>query len=157
MSLPSCQGHELWEVTKRMRSEMAEAEIWFLPRVVSLSLRDGVRRSVLREELRVEPLLLHAQRSQSRWFGHQIRMPPGRFLGEVFQACPSQGGPGADPGYNGEVISRLIWEHLGVSADKIKEVVGEWEVLYLPLCLGCCPQDPDKLNKVDGWIDTVLF
>lgn len=125
MSLPSCQGHKLWKVTKRMKSEMAEAEIWFLPKLVSLSLRDGVRSSVLQGELRVEPLLFHAQRSQSRWCGHQIRMPPVRFLGEVFQACPSQGGPGADPGYNGEIISRLIWEHLGVWC-KIEEVVGEW-------------------------------
>ena len=40
----------------------------FLRRVSGLSLRDRVRSSDIQEELRVEPLLLHVQRSQLRWF-----------------------------------------------------------------------------------------
>ncbi|PWA16013.1 hypothetical protein CCH79_00019352, partial [Gambusia affinis] len=35
------------------------------------------------EGLRVEPLLLHIERSQLRWLGHLVRMPPGRFLIEL--------------------------------------------------------------------------
>jgi len=43
-----------------------------------------VRSSDIRRELGVEPLLLHVERSQLRWFGHLIRMPPGRLPFEVF-------------------------------------------------------------------------
>ncbi|TWW77580.1 hypothetical protein D4764_12G0009700 [Takifugu flavidus] len=57
----------------------------FLRRVAGLSLRDRVRSSAIREALGVEPLLLHVERSQMRWLGHLVRMPPG----EVFRACPS--------------------------------------------------------------------
>ncbi|KAK3532938.1 hypothetical protein QTP70_003794 [Hemibagrus guttatus] len=42
-----------------------------------------------REELGVEPLLLHIERGQLRWLGHLFRMPPGRLPGEVFRACPT--------------------------------------------------------------------
>ncbi|KAJ8003299.1 hypothetical protein DPEC_G00167980 [Dallia pectoralis] len=54
-------------------------------KVAGLSLRDRVRSSVIREELGVEPLLLCIERSQLRWFGHLVRMPPGRLPREVFQ------------------------------------------------------------------------
>ncbi|KAK3571544.1 hypothetical protein QTP86_013177 [Hemibagrus guttatus] len=61
----------------------------FLRRVAGRSLRDRVRSSVTREELGVEPLLLHIERGQLRWLGHLFRMPPGRLPGEVFRACPT--------------------------------------------------------------------
>ena len=86
-------GHELWVVTERMRSRIQAAEMSFLRRVAGLSLRDRVRSSVILERLRVEPLLLHIERSQLRWFGHLVRMSPGRLPGEVFWACP----PGKRP------------------------------------------------------------
>jgi len=50
----------------------------FLRRVAGVSLRDKVRGSVIREGLGVEPLLLRVGRSQLRWFGHLVRMPPGK-------------------------------------------------------------------------------
>ena len=31
--------------------------------------------------------LVHVERSQLRWFGHLVRMPPGRLPREVFRAC----------------------------------------------------------------------
>ncbi|TWW59434.1 hypothetical protein D4764_06G0009640 [Takifugu flavidus] len=61
----------------------------FLRRVAGLSLGDRVRSSAIREELGVEPLLLRVERSQMRWLGHLVRMPPGRLPGEAFRACPS--------------------------------------------------------------------
>ena len=42
-----------------------------------LQSTDRVKSSVIWEELKVEPLLLHTERSQLRWFRHLIRMPPG--------------------------------------------------------------------------------
>ncbi|XP_048857101.1 uncharacterized protein LOC125724452 [Brienomyrus brachyistius] len=99
-------GHELWVVTERTRSRMQAAEMSFLRRVAGLSLRDGVRSSVIREGLRVEPLLLRIERSQMRWLGHLIRMPPGRLPGEVFRACPTGRRPRGRPReYAGEIMS----------------------------------------------------
>ncbi|KAK3571151.1 hypothetical protein QTP86_003367 [Hemibagrus guttatus] len=69
-------GHELWVMTERVRSRIQAAEMSFLCRVAGCSLRDRVRSSVTREELRVEPLLLHIERGQLRWLGHLFRMPP---------------------------------------------------------------------------------
>ena len=43
----------------------------------------------MQEELRVELPLLPVERSQSRWFGHLGRTPPGRLPGELFWARPS--------------------------------------------------------------------
>ncbi|KAJ7993845.1 hypothetical protein DPEC_G00258930 [Dallia pectoralis] len=69
----------------------------FLRKVAGLSLRDRVRSSVIREELGVEPLLLCVERSQLRWFGHLVRMPPGRLPREVFQARPAGRRPRGRP------------------------------------------------------------
>ncbi|XP_076876507.1 uncharacterized protein LOC143525918 [Brachyhypopomus gauderio] len=83
-------GHELWVMTERTRSWIQAAEMSFLHRVAGRTLRDRVRSAVTREELGVEPLLLHIERSQLRWLGH---------LG---------GGPEEDPGHVGETMS-LDW------------------------------------------------
>ncbi|TKS65444.1 C-type lectin domain family 17, member A [Collichthys lucidus] len=53
----------------------------FLRRVAGLSLRERGRSLAIRQELRVEPLLLRIERSQLRWLGHLVRMPPGRLPG----------------------------------------------------------------------------
>uniref|UniRef100_A0AAQ4PNU2 Reverse transcriptase domain-containing protein n=1 Tax=Gasterosteus aculeatus aculeatus TaxID=481459 RepID=A0AAQ4PNU2_GASAC len=82
-------GHEGWVMTERTRSRVQAAEMGFLRRVAGVSLRDRGRSSAIREELGVEPLLLCVKRSQLRWFGHLVRMPPGRLPREVFQARPA--------------------------------------------------------------------
>lgn len=50
----------------------------FLRRMAGFSLRDEARSSVIYEGLRVPQLLLCTERSQLRWFGQLVRMPPGR-------------------------------------------------------------------------------
>ncbi|XP_058625585.1 uncharacterized protein LOC131536570 [Onychostoma macrolepis] len=82
-------GHELWVMNERTRSQIQAAEISFLPRVAGRTLRDRVRSSVTREELGVEPLLLHIERNQLRWLRHLFWMSPGGLPGEVFRACPT--------------------------------------------------------------------
>ena len=64
-------------MTERTRLRLQAAEMGFLRRVAGFSLRDRVRSSVIREGLGVQPLLLHVERSQLRWFGHLVRIPPG--------------------------------------------------------------------------------
>ncbi|KAK3514795.1 hypothetical protein QTP70_032195, partial [Hemibagrus guttatus] len=48
-------GHELWVMTERIRSRIQAAEMSFLRRMAGCSLRDRLRSSVTRKELRVEP------------------------------------------------------------------------------------------------------
>ncbi|KAK3524961.1 hypothetical protein QTP86_011742 [Hemibagrus guttatus] len=122
-------GHELWVMTERVRSWIQKAEMSFLHRVAGCSLRDRVRSSVTREELRVEPLLLHIEMRQLRWLGHLFRMPLGRLPGEVFRACPTGKRPQGRPRTRwSDYVSRLAWERLGVPPEELEEVFGEREV-----------------------------
>ena len=112
-----------------MRSRIQVAEMSFLRKVAGLSLRDKVRSSVIRERLRVEPLLLHIERSQLRWFGHLARMPPGRLPGEVFRACPTGRRPRGRPRTRWrDYISRLAWERLGILPEELVEAAEGREV-----------------------------
>jgi len=100
----------------------------FLCRVAGLSLRDRVRSSDIQRELGVEPLLLRIERSQLRWFGHLIRMPPGRLPLEVFRARPTGRSPRGRPRTRWrDYISLLAWEHLGIPQVELESVAGEKE------------------------------
>ena len=122
-------GHELWVVTERTRSRIQAAEMGFLCRVSGLSLRDRERSSVIREGLGVEPLLLRIERSQMRWLGHLVRMPPGRLPGEVFQTHPTGRRPRGRPRTRWrDYVSRLAWESLGVPPEELEEVAGDRDV-----------------------------
>ncbi|TWW61049.1 hypothetical protein D4764_05G0011390 [Takifugu flavidus] len=122
-------GHELWVMTERTRSRVQAAGISFLCRVAGLSLRDRVRSSAIQEELGVEPLLLRVGRSQMRWLGHLVGMPPGCLPGEVFRACLSgRRPPGRPRTHWRDFVSRLVWECLGIPPDELEEVAGEREV-----------------------------
>ena len=135
-------GHELWVMTERTRSRVQAAEMSFLRRVAGRSLRDRVRSSVTREELGVEPLLLHVERSQLRWLGHLFRMPPGRLPGEVFRARPTGRRPRGRPRTRWrDYVSRLAWERLGVPPDALEEVCVDREVWAALLKL--LPPRPD--------------
>ncbi len=122
-------GHELWVMTERTRSRIQAAEISFLRRVARRSLRDRVRSSVTREELRVEQLLLDIARSQLRWVRHLFRMPPGGLPGEVLRARPTgrrlRGRPRT---CCRDYVSRLAWERLGIPPEEQEEVSREREV-----------------------------
>ncbi|KAI3371978.1 hypothetical protein L3Q82_006852 [Scortum barcoo] len=113
-----------------------------LPGWLGAPLRDRVRSSVTREELGVEPLLLHIERSQLRWLGHLFRMPPGRLPREVFQACPTGRRP---RGKTQDTLERLcLSAGLGTPRgppEELEEVSGtlapddvtrtRWQRLYL--------------------------
>ena len=122
-------GNELWVVNERTKSRVQVAEMSFLCRVAGLSLRDRVRSSVIREELGVDPLLLRVERSQMRWLGHLVRMPPRRLPGEVFRARPTGRRPRWRPRTRWrDYVSRLAWEHLGIPLEELDEVAGERKV-----------------------------
>uniref|UniRef100_A0AAV2MQG6 ribonuclease H n=1 Tax=Knipowitschia caucasica TaxID=637954 RepID=A0AAV2MQG6_KNICA len=126
-------------VVKRELSRKAKLSIYrsiFVPSltyghelVAGRSLRDRVRSSVTREELGVEPLLLHVERNQLRWLGHLFRMPPGRLPGEVFRARPTGRRPRGRPRTRWrDYVSQLAWERLGVPPDELEEVCVDREV-----------------------------
>uniref|UniRef100_A0A8C2ZC47 Reverse transcriptase domain-containing protein n=1 Tax=Cyclopterus lumpus TaxID=8103 RepID=A0A8C2ZC47_CYCLU len=135
-------GHELWVATERTRSRIQAAEMSFLRRVAGLSLRDRVRSSDIRGELGVESLLLRVQRSQLRWFGHLVRMPPGRLPLEVFRARPTGRRPRGRPRTRWrDYISRLALERLGIPQNELESVAGEREA-WVGL-LNLLPPRPD--------------
>ncbi|KAK5859728.1 hypothetical protein PBY51_021260 [Eleginops maclovinus] len=116
-------------MTERTKSRIQAAEMGFLRRVAGISLRDEVRSSVIREGLGVEPLLLRVERSQLRWFGHLVRMPPGRLSREVFQARPTGKRPRGRPRTRWrDYISSLTWERLGVPQSELVDVARERKV-----------------------------
>ncbi|TWW65109.1 hypothetical protein D4764_21G0000090 [Takifugu flavidus] len=123
----------------------------FLRRVAGLSLRDRVRSSAIREELGVEPLLLRVERSQMRWLGHLVRMPPGRLPGEVFRACPSSRRPLGRPRTRW-YVSPLVWERLGIPPDELEEAAGEREV-WASLLRHLPPRPDPGLAAEDGWME----
>ncbi|KAK7939602.1 hypothetical protein WMY93_002928 [Mugilogobius chulae] len=136
-------GHELWVMTERTRSRIQAVEMSFLRRVAGRSLRDRVRSSVTREELGVEPLLLHVERSQLRWLGHLFRLTPGRLPGEVFRACLTGRRPRGRPRTRWrDYVSRLAWERLGIPPEELAEVCGDREVWASLLRL--LPPRPDS-------------
>ncbi|TWW64333.1 hypothetical protein D4764_03G0013410 [Takifugu flavidus] len=142
-SYPHLWSWSPWVMTERTRSRVQAAEMSFLLRVAELSLRDRVRSSAIREEVGVEPLLLHIERSQMRWLGHLVRMPPGRLPGEVFRACPSCRRPPRRPRTRWrDCVSRLVSERLGIPPDELEEVAREREVLASLLRLLSPRPDP---------------
>lgn len=91
-----------------------------------LSLWDRMRSLDIRRELREELLLISIKRSQPRWFGYLIRMPPRHLLLQVFWAPLSGQRPRGSP--------RTRWR------DYICRLAG-------------CYCDPTLANrkKMDGW------
>lgn len=103
------------------------AKMSFLHRVAGLSVRNKMRSSVIREEPRVELLLLNIKRLN-------IRLPPGHLPNEVFWPYPT-----------GRKIQDMLKRltGLGNSADppeKLDEVAKEWKSGFP--CLDYCPCDP---------------
>ncbi len=128
----------------------------FLHRVAGRSLRDRVRSSVTREELRVEPLLLDIERSQLRWLGHLFRMPPGHLPGEVFRVRPTGRRPRGRPRMRWrDYVSRLAWEHLGIPPEEQEEVSREREVWAALLRL--LPPRPGPRISGRRWMDGYLI
>ncbi|XP_070410091.1 uncharacterized protein [Nothobranchius furzeri] len=91
--------------------------------------RERVRSSVIREGLEVDPQLLHIERSQLRWLGHLVRMPPGRLPGEVFRAHPTGRRPKGRPRTRWRnYASHLARERLGIPSEELAQVAGEREI-----------------------------
>jgi len=109
----------------------------FLRKGAEHSLRDRVRSSDIRRELGIEPRLLRIERSQLRWFGHLIRMPPECLL---FRGFPGTSNSENTPGRPRTRLRDYI--------SQLENVVGEREV-WVNL-LGLLGLRPDENAWMDG-------
>ncbi|KAK0142304.1 LanC-like protein 2 [Merluccius polli] len=157
-------GHELWVMTERTRSRVQAAEMSFLRRVAGLSLRDRVRSLVIREELGVDPLLLRVERSQMRWLGHLVRMPPGRLPGEVFRARPTGRRPRGRPStrwrdYSTQKYTKCCGEMNWADETSIscpaRRNTPQPERAYSDYCMRHSPQPPGARVDADLLSDVV--
>lgn len=57
----------------------------FLRAIKGITRRDRVRNEIVREELKIEPILKHIERSQLKWFGHVCRMNDKRQVKTIWQ------------------------------------------------------------------------
>uniref|UniRef100_A0A8C6LGM7 C2H2-type domain-containing protein n=1 Tax=Nothobranchius furzeri TaxID=105023 RepID=A0A8C6LGM7_NOTFU len=106
----------VWVVIERTRSLIQATKISFLRRVSGLSHRNRVRSLVIQEGLEVDPLLLHIERSQLRWLGHLVRMPPGHLPGEVFCVHPTRRRPRTH-----RVLHRFKWQRYPSLEEALEE------------------------------------
>ena len=67
----SCEN---WMLTKDIKSRIQAAEMKYLRRIKGIARRDRVRNEVMRQELKVEPILKKIRKHQLKWLGHLMRM-----------------------------------------------------------------------------------
>ena len=101
-----------------------------------------VTTSAIPEDLRVEPLLLCAERSQMRWFGHLVRMPRPtgrRSLGRP-RTCWR------------DYVCQMAWEHHRIPQKSWMKWLGRGKS-GLP-CSGCCPPTRPQISS-RRWMDGI--
>ena len=84
-------------MTERDRSRVQAAEMRYLLAVVGRTILDRIPSSVTREELGVEPLLLHVERGQMKWLGHVLRMGQYCLVRRICEATPVGNRPRGRP------------------------------------------------------------
>ena len=94
---------------------------------------DGGRSSTIRRELGVEPLLLHIERSQLRWF--------------LWLGCLLGGGPGSEPEPRGNIYPIQPGNAVGSSRRSWRGMSG-----FLSWTCWFCEVPSDKRKITDGWI-----
>lgn len=67
-------GCETWVLTQRQKSKVQAAEMRYLRRVKGVTRQDRIRNDMIREELKIQPLLQFVERRQLGWWGHLQRM-----------------------------------------------------------------------------------
>ena len=109
-----------------------------------------VRSSVTREELRVEPLLLHIERSQLSWLRHLYRMPPGSLPRWCSWHTPPGGDLEKDPGHAGVTMS-LGWPGNALGAKGSVWGEGSLGVPAQTAALATRPRI-SRRRWMDGWM-----
>ena len=67
-------GCETWILTQKMKSKIQATEMKFLRRIKKVTKLDKISNTIIREELKVRPILEYIERRQLSWWGHLQRM-----------------------------------------------------------------------------------
>ena len=59
---------------EKQESRVTASEMKFLRKIVNKTRRDRIRNTVIREEVKVEPVIQTIQKHALRWFGYITRM-----------------------------------------------------------------------------------
>lgn len=118
---PKCPKWRSSALGSNQKKRVQAAEICFLDRVAVLSFRDWLRSSAIREEVGVEPLLLHIERSQMRWLGNSLRIRPGCLPAEAYSVPPCGMRPPERPRTCWrDYVSRLALENLRIPPEQLR-------------------------------------
>ena len=87
----------------------------YLRRIKGITRRDRVRNEVVRQELKVEPILKKIYKQQLKWYGHLMRMNDSRPVKKVWQARMTgkrkRGRPRKTDKFNSEHFKRKKMSH----------------------------------------------
>ena len=72
-------------LTKDIRSIIQATEVKYLRRIKGITRRDRVRNEVVRQELKVEPILKKIHKQQLKWFSHLMTINNSRPVMKIFQ------------------------------------------------------------------------
>jgi hypothetical protein len=67
-------GAETWTCTEGGESKLQPVEMKFLRGMVGKTMRNRIRNTYIREELKMEEIQNQIKRSRFRWLGHVTRM-----------------------------------------------------------------------------------
>ena len=65
--------YESWVLTKEIRSRIQATKMKYLRKIKGIARRDRVRNEVVRQKLKVEPILKKIYKQQLKWFDHFMR------------------------------------------------------------------------------------
>ena len=139
-------GHESWEMTDRVRSQVQASDLRFLQKIEEVTLFSKVHSSEIRKSLNFEQLLLRIERSHLRWFGHVNRMPQERLPKQALLVKANGRRPVGRPrtrwtDYNED----LGWNRLGLHPSEMMKLMEDRKVLRLNLELL-----PPQLSRKSG-------
>ena len=90
-------GHESWILTERTRSRVQAAEMRSFGESQELPGWTTSGTPASERPWGVEPLILHTEKSQLRWYGHVLRMNPDRLVPRIMNAFPGERRPVGRP------------------------------------------------------------
>lgn len=79
-------GSESWVMDRRTESKIQAMEMRYLRAVKGVTRKDKIRNEVIRQDLKVEPIIETIKRQKMKWFGHMIRMEETRQTKRVWRA-----------------------------------------------------------------------
>jgi hypothetical protein len=89
MAVPTLTyNSETWTLTKKQRQKIETAEIKFLRNVTRYTLKDKIRNTMIRNELKIFSVNNRIQNNRLNWINHVARMDPERFHKQLMDYTP---------------------------------------------------------------------